>query len=66
VRVAEDGSFVAGDLLPGEYLAVAVDDATVHGWPHVPFIEKVMPFARRAWLSKGETTRLDLDVQGVR
>jgi protocatechuate 3,4-dioxygenase beta subunit len=57
------GSYELQALLPGEYLAAAVDADVLNRWPHAASVQTIAPFATRVTIARGESRRLDLQTR---
>ena len=57
------GSYEIQALLPGEYLAAAVDADMLRRWPDTFSVQAVAPFATRVTIARGESRRLDLETR---
>jgi hypothetical protein len=54
VRPASDGSFTIPGVVPGEYLAIAVDDAAVGDWLEVSVLQELAPRAATVLVHPGQ------------
>jgi protocatechuate 3,4-dioxygenase beta subunit len=57
------GSYEIQALLPGEYLAAAVDPDVLRQWPEAFSVQRIAPFATRVTIARGESRRLDLEAR---
>ena len=66
IRAAADGSFHVPALLPGDYLAVAVESPTPVEWQNPDVLERLWFRATSFRLAEGEHQRLDLRLEKFR
>ncbi len=62
VRPNQAGEFVADDLLPGAYLAVAVGDVDESRWPDADYLAQFRARATRIVLGESETKTMVLQI----
>ena len=65
-RSSTAGVFTVKGLPPGEYLAVAIDDAVAEGWQDERVVARLRTLAIRFTLRRAESKQLNLRVSALR
>jgi hypothetical protein len=60
---AEDGRFSLEQIVPGEYLVAAIDEAAMADWPAPGFLDWIASRATRITLADGERRTLALEAR---
>jgi len=62
VRPDQNGRFLVDDLLPGDYLAIALDDVDEAEWLNADYLERMRLRATRVTLGTGEPQTITLEI----
>jgi hypothetical protein len=62
VRPDQNGRFLVDDLLPGDYLAIALDDVDEAEWLNADYLERLRLRATRVTLGTGEPQTITLEL----
>jgi hypothetical protein len=57
------GTYEIQAMLPGEYLAAAVNAGELRQWPEAFSVQRIAPFATRVTIARGESRRLDFQTR---
>ena len=66
VRTTQDGTFSFPGLAPGDYWAVAIDDAQASNWRGPDALARLAPLATRITVGERQHVNVDLRTQAVR
>jgi hypothetical protein len=66
VRTGKDGSYNAGQLVPGDYLVAAVPDSAAADWQNADFLQAVSGAAAHVHIDEGENKTQALQTARVR
>jgi hypothetical protein len=66
VRVSATGSFTAGNMIPGEYYAVAVKDAAAADWPDLALLQNLRGPSSTVRIEAGQKASVSLTTVALR